>query len=375
MIHLRSSRADIARAAEILKNGGIAAFPTETVYGLGADAFNSRALARVFEAKARPRFDPLIIHIASLDTLERVVKTEALDGRQKSLLEKCAGAFWPGPLTLVLPKRSGLPDLATAGLPTAAIRFPSHPAAQQLIALSTGAVAAPSANPFGRLSPTRAEHVIEGLGDKIDCIVDGGPSPVGVESTVLELSPVPRILRPGGISREQLELVIGPVKDCFQGPDLKDAGSSCDRDNPAETSMLSPGMLQSHYAPGIPLFLHSPQAMAALPYRGNEGYLFFSGKTRDAWLDQITAGHIPGLSRNFVTSRTPPMPKTILVLSEPGNVTEAASNLFEYLHVLEKSGVPCIHAETLPGEELGMAVNDRLRRASVKSSALFTGFG
>jgi L-threonylcarbamoyladenylate synthase len=363
LIRLSASPADIARAAEILKNGGLTAFPTETVYGLGADAFNSVALARVFEVKGRPRFDPLIIHIASLDTLERIVKIEALDLQQKDLLEKCAGTFWPGPLTLVLPKRLELPGLATAGLPTAAIRFPSHPIAQQLIALSTGAVAAPSANPFGRLSPTRAEHVIEGLGDKIDCIIDGGPSLVGVESTVLELSPVFRILRPGGVSWEQLEAVIGPAADCFQRVDLKDADLAGDCDKTAETSRPSPGMLQSHYAPGIPLFLHSPEAMASLPCRNNEGYLFFSGKIRDTWLDRTSTGHM---------SDKCPLPKTILALSECGNVSEAASNLFEYLHVLEKSGISCIHAETLPEEGLGIAANDRLRRASVKSGRYFT---
>jgi tRNA threonylcarbamoyl adenosine modification protein (Sua5/YciO/YrdC/YwlC family) len=432
MLRLGSSPADIAQAAEILKNGGLAAFPTETVYGLGADAFNARALARVFEVKGRPRFDPLIIHIAAMDALERIVRLDSLSPQNRELLEKLVSSFWPGPLTVVLPRRDELPGLAAAGLPTAAVRFPSHPLARQLIALSTGAIAAPSANPFGRLSPTRAEHVIEGLGETIDCIVDGGPCPVGVESTVLELVPLPRLLRPGGISREQLEAVIGPIapgdltcdRDKPAGVDLTcdrdkpagvgltcdrnkpadvdlmcdrnkpadvdlmcdrnkpaGVGLTCDRNKPADVGLMrdrnkpagvdltcdrnkpakegavpSPGMLASHYAPEIPLFLHNPEEMAALPYQEDEGYLFFSGKNRDTWLDR-TSVHQPG---GGITDNSP---KTILALSEPGNSTEAAANLFEYLHRLDSSGVRRIHAETVPEEGLGAAVNDRLRRA------------
>ncbi|MCL1815788.1 MAG: L-threonylcarbamoyladenylate synthase [Treponema sp.] len=337
MLNLNTSPENISRAAEILKNGGLAAFPTETVYGLGADAFNTTALARVFEVKGRPRFDPLIVHIASLDTLDQTTCLDALD---QNRLEILIHSFWPGPLTLVLPKHPDLPGLVTAGLSTAAIRFPSHPIARQLIALSTGAVAAPSANPFGRLSPTRAEHVTEALGEQIDCIIDGGPCPVGVESTVLELLPVPRILRSGGISREQLEAVIGPVADSDQ----------------RITYPASPGMLKSHYAPGIPLYSHSGEEMAALPYHAEEGYLFFSGKNRDNWQERTKAGQRQG--------DCPPS-QTVLVLSEKGNVTEAAANLFECLHILEKKTLRCIHAETLPKEGLGEAVNDRLRRASV----------
>ncbi|MDR0447110.1 MAG: threonylcarbamoyl-AMP synthase [Treponema sp.] len=334
MIELTNSPEDIARAAEILKNGGLSAFPTETVYGLGADAFNTQALARVFEVKGRPRFDPLIIHIASLETLEKTTSLDGLEPRNKESLEKLISSFWPGPLTFVLPKHPSLPGLATAGLSTAAIRFTSNPIARELITLSTGAVAAPSANLFGKLSPTRAEHVIETLGNKIDCVIDGGPCKIGVESTVLELVPVPRILRPGGISREQLEAVIGPVAEA--------TGS---RDEPVH----SPGMLPSHYAPKTPLFFHNPEEMDSLPYRRKEGYLFFSGKNRDIWYNRANDKQITG---------------NILVLSETGNTTEAASNLYLYLHELDKSGLTCIHTEMLPETGLGTAVNDRLRRAA-----------
>ena len=338
MIILTNSQADINRAAQIIKDGGLAAFPTETVYGLGADAFNTQALAKVFEVKGRPHFDPLIVHISCLETLDRIALSDALDSQHRELLEKLIHSFWPGPLTLVLPKQPELPGLLSAGLSTVAIRFPSHPVALSLISLSTGAVAAPSANRFGRLSPTRAEHVIQSLGDKIDCIIDGGPCTVGVESTVMELIPIPRILRPGGISREQLEEVIGPMADIsVYRADLQDTAAK-----------PSPGMLQNHYAPEIPLFLHTPEEMAALTYLGTEGYLFFSGKNRDNW-------HVP-------------KSKNIIALSEPGNITEAAANLFEYLHILNQSGVLCIHAETLLEEGLGRAVNDRLQKAASKAA-------
>ena len=356
MTKLNTSPEEIEKAAEILKDGGLVAFPTETVYGLGVDAFNLFALAKVFEVKCRPHFDPLIIHIAGIDSLERIACLDNFDLHCREQLRLLVDSFWPGPLTLVLPKRGEVPDLATAGLPTAAIRFPSHPIAQQLIMLSTGAVAAPSANPFGRLSPSRAEHVIKALGDSIDCIIDGGPCSVGVESTVLELFPGnsqhvagPRILRHGGISREQLESLIGPVTDGSKN----NADLNCEQNKTA--SLAAPGMLQSHYAPLIPLLLHSPEEMAALPYCEKEGYLFFSGKNRYLWQCSTSTLQLP---ENYNV-------QTILTLSEHGNATEAAANLFEYLHILDKSGVSCIHAETLPEEGIGAAVNDRLRRASV----------
>jgi L-threonylcarbamoyladenylate synthase len=348
MIILGVTERDIQKAAEILKDGGLVAFPTETVYGLGADAFNTRALARVFEAKGRPRFDPLIIHIADPACLEHAARLSALPADRRALAETCAAAFWPGPLTLVLPKQPDVPGLATAGLATAAVRCPAHPAARALIGLSghagkPGAVAAPSANPFGRLSPTRAEHVVEGLGDKIDCVIDGGPCSVGVESTVLDLSsPRITILRPGGISREDLENVIGPVKPYREA----DGGPGA-----------SPGMLKSHYAPKTPLFLHNGKEMAALPYKEDEAYLFFSGESRRAWAEKNAVEENKGSSGG----KNPDGP-AVLVLSENGNALEAAAHLFEYLHRLDSA--ERIHAEILPEEGLGAAVNDRLRRGA-----------
>jgi L-threonylcarbamoyladenylate synthase len=332
-------------AAEIILAGGLAAFPTETVYGLGGDAFNNAALARIFEAKGRPRFDPLIIHIADLEGLDRIARLEALDGEARNKLGILCENLWPGPLTLILPKRPLVPDLATSGLPTAAVRLPSHPAARELIRLSTGAVAAPRANPFGRLSPTRAEHVLEGLGDKVDIILDGGRCGVGLESTVLDLSgggEMPRILRPGGVSRERIEALIGSVYAPRTASGAAPAGSP---ERP-----LSPGQLVSHYAPGTPLFLHPPAEMIRLAPKDGEGFLFFDDSSRNRW----AAGTALINSAN------------VRVLSAAGNTVEAAANLFETLHDMDRLGLRLIHAEKVPDEGLGPAINDRLGRAAVR---------
>jgi len=325
MEFLSSSDRDLARAASALAAGALVAFPTETVYGLGGDAFNPSALARIFEAKNRPRFDPLIIHIAELEALSRLVDTAALSGAAKERLSLLSRQLWPGPLTLILPKLPEVPDLATAALNTAAVRFPSHPVAQKLILLSTGAVAAPSANPFGYLSPTRAEHVKRQLGERVDFIVDGGRTQVGVESTVLDISgDTPRILRPGGTSREAIEACIGPVE-------LYSALN-------ANEAPLSPGQLKSHYAPRTTLILCRRGELASLPEIPGEGRLYFSSPGKPA-------GH------------------NTRVLSESGNAAEAAANLFDMLHQLDSLGLTLIRAEEAPGGGLGEAINDRLRRA------------
>jgi L-threonylcarbamoyladenylate synthase len=325
----------------------LVAFPTETVYGLGADAFNPAALARIFAAKGRPRFDPLIVHIAGLETLDRLADLSVLPAplREKALL--LGERLWPGPLTLVLPKRPLVPDLATSGLSTVAIRFPDHPVALELIRLSTAAVAAPSANRFGSLSPTRAEHVEEQLGDRIDFIIDGGRTTVGVESTVLDLSGgagdsgaspnvAPRLLRPGGVSQEAIEALIGAVELPGSGEDAPP---------------VSPGQLKSHYAPRTPLSLHDPVTMAALRHRPGELYLFFSTTTRDAWLAKQTG------------PETPP-PDAVRALSDSGDTLEGAANLFDLLHRLDRLGAFRIHAEEAPDQGLGPAINDRLFRAA-----------
>ena len=323
-------------AAAALRGGEPVAFPTEPVYGLGAGAFNPRALAKIFEIKGRPRFDPLIVHIAGFQTLGDVADLGALVPRVREDLRLLGAAFWPGPLTLVLPKLPSVPDIATAGLATVAVRVPFHPAARELIRLSTGAVAAPSANRFGRLSPTRAEHVAEQLGDRLEIILDGGPATVGIESTVLDMTDIPRILRPGGLPRARLEALLGPLA----GPDV-----SGELRSPGELrsqgELRSPGLLSSHYAPMTPLRLHDSGEMAALTYREDEGYLFFS-------------------RRSVQEART----GALEVLSEEGDSLEAAANLFAALHRLDSLGLRTIHAEAAPPRVLGEAINDRLRRAA-----------
>ncbi|GHT57479.1 threonylcarbamoyl-AMP synthase [Spirochaetia bacterium] len=327
---------NLALAAAAICNGELAAFPTETVYGLGGDAFNPSALAKIFEAKQRPRFDPLIIHIADIAALENIADLSRLDLSVREKIRRLGAALWPGPLTLILPKKPSVPDLATSGLAAAAIRFPSHPSAQALIRLSTGAVAAPSANRFGCLSPTTAAHVAEQLGDKVDIILDGGRSSVGVESTVLDMThDTPRILRPGGTSRDQIEAVIGPV----------DVGGDAD-----SNTVTAPGQLKSHYAPGVPLTVHRRKEMIALNDEAATGYLFFDGVSRDAWLAECQKG----------------AGRHIRVLSEKGDVVEAAANLFAILHEMDRPGLSGIRAEFAPFGGLGDAINDRLSRAAAK---------
>ena len=333
MKRLPAIDANIRAAAEILKAGGLVAFPTETVYGLGGDGFNPVALAKIFEAKRRPHFDPLIIHIAEMAALERVADTQSLSPK----LALICSRLWPGPLTLILPKRASVPDLATSGLPTVAVRFPDHPVAQKLILYSTGAVAAPSANPFGYLSPTRAEHVAEQLGDRVDMILDGGRTDIGVESTILDVSvEPPRILRPGGTEREKIEAIIGPVES---GPASGEAASV----------PKSPGQLKSHYAPRTPLVLHTREELLVLKQYPRAAYLFFDGRTRDAW----TCGNKSGGGN-------------VYTLSEDGKALEAAANLFDLLHIIDKTGAEVVHAQQAPAEGLGLAINDRLMWAAAK---------
>ncbi|MDR0785423.1 MAG: threonylcarbamoyl-AMP synthase [Treponema sp.] len=335
MKKLSSSDADLRTAGQALKDGLLAAFPTETVYGLGGDGFNKSALARIFKAKKRPRFDPLIIHIAEIDALDRVANRGALP---RSLREKVAllsETLWPGPLTIVLPKRPEVPDLATSGLNTVAVRLPSHPVARKLIAYSTGAIAAPSANPFGYLSPTRAEHVEELLGDEIDFIVDAGPADIGVESTVLDLTQEPvRLLRPGGTPRERIEELIGKVGKTETETEEADA-------------LRSPGMLKSHYAPKTPLVLLTRDEMLRQSASGKEAdvYLFFDEETREE------SGVVDGFA-----------------LSKSGDCAEAAANLFDVLHRIDRLSAGFIYAQRAPKSGLGAAINDRLSRASIRGT-------
>ncbi|MDR3356812.1 MAG: threonylcarbamoyl-AMP synthase [Spirochaetaceae bacterium] len=331
---------NIFTAGELVRAGKIVAFPTETVYGLGCDAFNSHALARVFEVKKRPRFDPLIIHIASLDTLERLVDFSRLSMAAEQRLSVLGRALWPGPLTLVMPKLKAVPDLATGGLDTVAIRFPAHDGALRLIKESTGAVAAPSANPFGYLSPTRAEHVLEQLGDAVDLVLDGGPTDIGMESTVLDIcGDVPRILRPGGTPQNMIETLTGPLAAESPGGGGK---------------ISSPGQLTSHYAPSKDLYLHTEAEMRRLAFpEDNAAYMFFNQASFEAFAvnNNIPLGHTDRYKRFFI-------------LSPSGSLAEAAARLFDTLHTMDALSAGPIHAERPPDTGLGEAINDRLSRAA-----------
>lgn len=308
----------LPRAAALLRAGELVAFPTETVYGLGADARNGRAVAAVFAAKGRPSFNPLISHFPSAEAAFAEV---VADERARQV----AARFWPGPLTLVLPRRasSRIDALTGAGLPTLAVRVPAHPLAQALLREVGGPVAAPSANRSGQVSPTTAAHVLAGLEGRLAAVLDGGPCTVGLESTVLDLStPVATLLRPGGVPREALEAEIGP---------LALAGAT-----EGEAARPSPGMLLSHYAPGLPVRLDAREVAP------DEALLAFG----------------------------PPLPGAGAVwqLSEAGDLVEAASRLFAGLRWLDAEGdrldLNGIAAMPVPEHGLGLAINDRLRRAA-----------
>ena len=306
----------IMAAATLLKNGGLVAFPTETVYGLGGDATNERAVAAIFEAKGRPQFNPLISHVLDAEEARRFV-------RWNDTAERLAAKFWPGALTLVLPRCEGstIALLATAGLDTVAIRAPSHPVAQALIRAAGRPIAGPSANRSGAVSPTRAEHVAESLGERVPMIIDGGPCLVGVESTVLDLSgDAPVLLRPGGVSREAIEAVIGPIA-------LSDALPAGD------AARKSPGQLASHYAPSRPVRLDATAVGA------DEGLLAFG----------------PGVPQGAMLT---------LNLSPTGDLGEAAANLFAMMRALDRPGIGRIAVMSIPETGLGLAINDRLRRAA-----------
>lgn len=300
----------LRRAAMLLRDGGLVAFPTETVYGLGGDARDDHAVARIYQAKGRPRFNPLIVHVPDLDTARRYALFDARAGA-------IAAQFWPGPLTLVLPQHpdAGLSALVTAELPTVAIRVPAHPVARALLTEFGGPLAAPSANPSGRVSPTRAAHVLDGLSGRIEAVLDGGSCAVGVESTILGLLGTPALLRPGGVPVEALEAALGqPIP----------TGGDAQKPN-------APGQLASHYAPGAPVRLNVTAPLAS-----------------EVW---VGYGPCPGAA---------------LSLSETGDEVEAAANLF---HILRQADALAGTDRTIafapvPMTGLGRAINDRLTRAA-----------
>jgi L-threonylcarbamoyladenylate synthase len=314
-----SSRANILKAAEILKQGGLVSFPTETVYGLGGNALDPKAVARIFEAKARPSFDPLITHIAELEMLDRIADIK--NPKVFDIIER----FWPGSLTLIVPKKDIIPHIVTSGLETMAVRMPDHPTALELIKASTGAIAAPSANPFGYLSPTTAKHVDDPLGDKVEMVLDGGTCRVGVESTVLDMTGKrPIILRPGGISFEELQNAIEDVEIY----------------NRTTSSPTAPGQLKMHYSPTTPLQI--VDTIDQVRNRSQAGALLFK-----------SGPDISGF-------------KAVEILSPTGDPVEAAARLFVALHNLDKENIERIYAERIPEQGLGRAVMDRIFKASEK---------
>jgi L-threonylcarbamoyladenylate synthase len=303
------------RAAALLRGGGVVAFPTETVYGLGALAFNPEAVARIFEIKQRPLFDPLIVHVLDEAMLEAVAEPPSAAAR--TLMEH----FWPGPLTLVLRRREAVPPIVTSGLETVAVREPQHPIARALLAAVNGPLAAPSANVFGRLSPTRAEHVRAMLGERVDAILDGGLTTLGIESTIVRCDGAPALLRPGAIPRDEIEAFVGPL----QTPD---------RSMP----VVAPGTLEHHYAPATPLRLIEPSLVP-------------QAQRRDATvlaLSETFDGYAAGR-----------------VLAPNGDLRAAAARFFDALHELDALGRERIDAQPLPERGLGVAMNDRLRRAAL----------
>jgi L-threonylcarbamoyladenylate synthase len=319
-------------AAMALREGKLVAFPTETVYGLGAHAFDSKAVVHIFEVKQRPTFDPLIVHLYSASQLPKVIDPTRISSTQMNLIERLIQTLWPGPLTLVLPRNSMIPDLVTSGLPTVAVRVPSNPVAQRLLEFADCPIAAPSANPFGYLSPTRAEHVRDQLGEKVDYIIDGGRCSVGVESTILDISEnPPLILRQGGTPQEVIEALIGPIIVM----------------NKATSNPRSPGQLPGHYAPHIPLELYEYRSLPPATEQVNkEAYLFFDEASCLAW-------------QKLYNQKL----SVFRVLSSKGSLTDAAANLFDVLHTLDSMDLRVIRVERAPDKGLGVAINDRLYRA------------
>jgi L-threonylcarbamoyladenylate synthase len=308
----RLAPSEIGRAAALLRDGELVAFPTETVYGLGADAGNDRAVAAIFEAKQRPRLNPLIVHVFDAEAARALVRFDAR-------AELLAAAFWPGPLSLVLPRRPACPVslLASAGLDSLAMRVPAHPLARELLRAAERPVAAPSANRSGRVSPTRAEHVLDELDGEIAAVLDGGVCTVGIESSVIDLTgAAPALLRPGGVPAECIEAIIGPLS----APDESSAPRS-------------PGMLPRHYAPALPLRLDATEM------QGGEALLAFG-------------------------SNPPPGARAIRNLSPSGDPVEAAANLFAALRELDRPDFAAIAVMPIPHHGLGAAINDRLRRAA-----------
>jgi L-threonylcarbamoyladenylate synthase len=312
---------DTGEAKRWLETGQVIGIPTETVYGLAGNALSPAAVARIFEVKNRPTFDPLIVHSSCVDKITQFVTEMPPAAR------RLADAFWPGPLTLLLKKADRVPDLVTSGLDTVAVRIPNHPLTRRLLDELDFPLAAPSANPFGYVSPTQAGHVQAQLGDKIPYILDGGPCQVGIESTIVGFEgPELVVYRLGGIPVEAIETIMGPVRVMAH----------------SSSNPKAPGMLNSHYAPLKPVFTAGLDNLVARHGAASVGVLSF----------KHTYPHVP--------------PENQFVLSEAGSTTEAAQRLFAGLRYLDGLPVAAIYAELLPERELGRAINDRIRRAAAR---------
>ncbi len=314
----RANSRNISKAAKIIWSGGLVIFPTETVYGLGANALNPEAVVRLFEAKQRPKFDPIIIHIANIKSLKDLCKN--VNETARKLIKN----FWPGPLTIIFEKRQIVPDIVTSGLDTVGIRMPSHPVALELIKKSKCPIAAPSANKFGYITPTKAGDISCQLKKKVGIILNGGETPIGIESTVISVIDKPIILRSGGIPKEEIEKVVGKVE--ISRYKLK---------------LASPGQMDRHYAPGTKMeFL---TCKTKLPENKKIGLIAFEEPVKNKDKFQV-----------------------IEILSQKGDLREAAHRLFAVLHKLDKMNLDKIYVEKVPEKGIGIAIMERLRKATNK---------
>ncbi len=317
----------LRQAASVLRAGGLVAFPTETVYGLGANALDPAAVARIFAAKGRPANNPLIVHVA------RIEQARNLASVWPDKAERLAAKFWPGPLTLVLPRASRVPDIVTASAATVALRVPAHPIARALLEAANLPIAAPSANRSNQISPTTAEHVLHGLGSAVDILLDGGPASGGLESTVLDLSTnPPRLLRPGLVRPSQIEEVIGPI----ERPELSIADPG--------TALPSPGTQPRHYSPRAPMECAPGSGRERVESRIREGF-------RVGWLA-------------LESGQTIPLPNTVII-TMPSSAEPYAARLYAALHELDAAAVDRIIVDLPPDEEPWQAVRDRLRRGAM----------
>ncbi|MCX7927622.1 MAG: L-threonylcarbamoyladenylate synthase [Candidatus Omnitrophica bacterium] len=323
----------INQAATIIKKGGLVAFPTETVYGLGADALNPKAVEKIFEVKKRPHYDPLIVHIPTPECLSEMAREV-----NKVILDLTA-AFWPGPLTLVVKKAQHIPDVVTANLDTVAIRMPAHPVALALLKTAATPIAAPSANLFGRASPVSAEHVLQDLQDKIELILDAGKTDVGVESTILDVTQRPfRILRPGGITIEALRAVVADIVS-YQG-----------------NQVLSPGMFKRHYSPKARLVLAYGRGLSEVE------------SVKHLASEFAKQGYLVGIMAKEENRHCYNGSFNVKVFGSEKDLSSCAVNLYSILREFDKENTQIIIAETVKEEGLGVAIMDRLRRAAARTS-------